>query len=149
MDVASEPVGYLVASDSGDRIHYLDWGGVGLPAVVLIHGLGSTAWSWTAVARRLAQLRRSFAMDLRGHGLSDAPTATGAYELEELATDVVAVAEGSGALEEGPVVLVGHGFGAIVAAVAAARLGERCTRLVLVDGGLADVGRATDPDIDE
>jgi pimeloyl-ACP methyl ester carboxylesterase len=145
----AEPIGYLVASDSGDRIHYLDWGGEGRPAVVLIHGLETTAWSWTAVARRLARQRRTFAMDLRGHGLSDAPTATGAYELDELATDVVAVAEGSGAVGDGPAVVVGHGFGAIVAAAAAARLGDRCSRLVLVDGGLADVGRATGQDIDE
>ena len=149
MEPPAEPIGYLVASDSGDRIHYLDWGGEGSPAVVLIHGLGSTAWSWTAVARRLARRRRTFAMDLRGHGLSDAPTATGAYDLDELATDAVAVAEGSGALGDGAAVLVGHGFGAIVAAAAAARLGDRCARLVLIDGGLVDVGRATGLDVDE
>jgi pimeloyl-ACP methyl ester carboxylesterase len=74
-------------------------------------------------------------MDLRGHGLSDAPTATGAYDIDELAGDVAAVADGSGALESGSVVLAGHGFGAVVAAAAAARLGDRCARLVLVDGG--------------
>ena len=74
-------------------------------------------------------------MDLRGHGLSDAPTE--AYEPELLAEDVVAVAEGSGLLGDPAdrVVLVGHGFGAIVAAWAATRLGERCAGLVLVDGG--------------
>jgi pimeloyl-ACP methyl ester carboxylesterase len=149
VEPAAEPIGYLVASDSGDRIHYLDWSGDGRPAVVLIHGLGSTAWSWTAVARRLSGQRRTYAMDLRGHGLSDAPTATGAYDLDELATDVVAVADGSGALDGGPAVLVGHGFGAMVGAAAAARLGDRCGRLVLVDGGLADVGTATGQDVDE
>jgi pimeloyl-ACP methyl ester carboxylesterase len=145
----AEPIGYLVASDSGDRIHYLDWGGEGRPAVVLIHGLGTTAWSWTAVARRLIRHRRTFAMDVRGHGLSDAPTATGAYALDELATDVVAVAEGSGALEGGSTVLVGHGFGAIVATAAAERLEDRCARLVLVDGGLADIGAATGQDVED
>lgn len=149
MQPPAEPIGYLVASDSGDRIYYLDWGGEGHPAVVLIHGLGSTAWSWTAVARRLARQRRTFAMDLRGHGLSDAPTATGAYELDELAADVVAVAEGSGALAGGPAVLVGHGFGAIVATAAAARLDKRCVGVVLVDGGLADIGQATGQDVEE
>src|SRR6185369_15008695 len=79
--------------------------------------------------------------------LSDAPTATGAYALDELSGDVAAVAEGSGALEDGSVVLVGHGFGAEVAA--AAGLGDRCVRLVLVDGGLADVAEATGQDVDE
>ena len=149
MEPPAEPIGYLVASDSGDRIHYLDWGGEGRPAVVLIHGLGSTAWSWTAVARRLSRQRRTFAMDLRGHGLSDAPTATGAYELDELASDVVAVAEGSGAFDGESPMIVGHGFGAIAAAAAAARLGDRCGGLVLVDGGLADIAKVTGQDVDE
>jgi pimeloyl-ACP methyl ester carboxylesterase len=143
-----EPIGYLVVSDSGDRIHYLDWGGEGSPGVVLVHGLGASAWAWTSPARRLARERRTVAMDLRGHGLSDAPTASGAYGLEELASDVVAVAEGAGAAGGG-VVLAGHGFGAIVTAAAAARLGGRCSRLVLVDGALADVGNATGQDVDE
>ena len=64
-------------------------------------------------------------MDLRGHGLSDAPTDDGAYDLDVLADDVVAVAEGSGLLDgrRCRVVLAGHGFGAIVAAWAAA---DRC-----------------------
>jgi pimeloyl-ACP methyl ester carboxylesterase len=145
----AEPIGYLVVSDSGDRIHYLDWGGDGTPGVVLVHGLGASAWAWTPVARRVARARRTAAMDLRGHGLSDAPTATGAYHLDELATDVVAVVEGSGVVGGEGVVLAGHGFGAIVAAAAAARLGTRCSRLVLVDGGLADVADATGQDVDE
>lgn len=150
VEAATEPIGYLVVSDSGDRIHYLDWGGAATPGVVLVHGLGASAWAWTAVARRLeAAGRRAVAMDLRGHGLSDAPTATGAYGLEELAADTVAVAEGSGALDGGSVVLAGHGFGAVVAAVAALRLGEACARLVLVDGGLADIGAATGQDVEE
>src|SRR5262245_36389474 len=79
VNAASEPNGYMVVSDSGDRIHFLDWGGERGPGIVLVHGLATSAWAWTAVARRLvgptAGARRTFAMDLRGHGLSDAPTA--------------------------------------------------------------------------
>jgi pimeloyl-ACP methyl ester carboxylesterase len=150
VDAATDPIGYMVVSDSGDRIHFLDWSGDRPPGIVLVHGLAASAWTWTAVARRLAWAgRRTFAMDLRGHGLSDAPTATGAYALDELASDVAAVAEGSGALADGRVVLVGHGFGAIVAAAGAARLGDRCSRLVLIDGGLADVAEATGQVVDE
>jgi pimeloyl-ACP methyl ester carboxylesterase len=146
----AEPIGYMVVSDSGDRIHFLDWGGERRPGIVLVHGLGASAWAWTAVARRLvAAGRRTIAMDLRGHGLSDAPTATGAYDLDELASDVAAVAEGSGALDGGSAVLAGHGFGAIVATAGAARLGASCARLVLVDGGLADLADATGQDVEE
>jgi len=157
----TQPGGFVVLVEPGDRIHFLDWGGTGEPGVVLIHGLAGSALAWAAVARRLVARRRVAAMDLRGHGLSDAPTDTGAYDLDVLASDVIAVAEGSGAFEgaidgetiepddAAAVVLAGHGFGAIVAAAAAARLGSRCARLVLIDGGLADVASASGQDVDE
>ncbi len=147
MNPSFEPAGFVVVADSGDRIHFLDWGGSGTPGVLLVHGLSNTAWSWAPVARRVAPERRVIAMDLRGHGLSDAPTGT--YELETLAADVVAVAEGSGALGADGVVLAGHGFGGIVVAWAAASLGKRCVRLVLVDGGWEDVAAASEMEPDE
>ena len=147
----AEPAGYVVLVEPGDRIHFLDWGGSGRPAGVLIHGLGQSGLVWVAVARRLSAVRQVVALDLRGHGLSDAPTETGAYDLAVLAGDAVAVGEGSGALAapDDQVVLVGHGFGAVVAAAAASRLGDRCARLVLIDGGLADVAQATGQDVEE
>jgi pimeloyl-ACP methyl ester carboxylesterase len=146
-DGAAEPDGFVVTVDPNDRIHFLDWGAppdagaAGRPGALLVHGLSSTAWSWLPVARRLRGARRTVAMDLRGHGLSDAPT-TG-YDPETLAEDALAVAEGSGLLSDGPVVLAGHGFGAIVAAWTAARLGSDCAGLVLVDGGWEDLAAST------
>ena len=149
MEPSLEPAGYVVEVRPGDRIHFLDWGGRGEPGVLLTHGLSNTAWSWAPVARRLVARRRVVAMDLRGHGLSDAPT--GAYRAGDLAADVVAAAEGSGILapEGGEVVLAGHGFGAIVAAWTAAELGRRCVRLVLVDGGWEDLAATSGMDVDE
>jgi pimeloyl-ACP methyl ester carboxylesterase len=92
-------------------------------------------------------------MDLRGHGLSDAPTDDGAYDLDVLAEDTVAVAEGSGlaagAGDDARVVLVGHGFGAIVAAAAADALGDRCAGLILVDGGWESLEATTGLDVEE
>lgn len=154
------PAGYVVTVDPGDRIHFLDWGGwptdpgstdPSIPGVLLIHGLAQTAWIWTPVARRLAAHGPTVAMDLRGHGLSDAPTDDGAYDLDVLAEDVVAVAEGSGLLADtgSRVVLAGHGFGAIVAAEGAAALGERCAGVVLVDGGWESMEPALGMDADE
>lgn len=146
----------MVTVDPGDRIHFLDWGGPPVggggsgPGVLLVHGLSQTAWVWAPVARRLAATTLTAAMDLRGHGLSDAPTEDGAYDLAILADDVVAAAEGSGVLGDGrAVVLVGHGFGGIVATVAAAGLGARCAGLVLVDGGWDTAEAATGLDADE
>jgi pimeloyl-ACP methyl ester carboxylesterase len=155
-DLAAEPDGFVVVVEPGDRIHFLDWGGGGGaggagggPGILLIHGLSNTAWSWTPVARRLRAVRRVVAMDLRGHGLSDAPTE--GYDQATFAGDVLAVAEGSGLLAAvgDRVVLAGHGFGAIVAAWAAAEMGERCAGLVLVDGGWESIEAASGIDVDE
>jgi pimeloyl-ACP methyl ester carboxylesterase len=183
-DPAAEPAGYLVAMDRGVRIHFLDWGGPALydgtaragaaprgagiparpgrsdvPGVLLIHGLARTAWSWSPVARLLRADARVAAMDLRGHGLSDAPT--DGYDPDQLAEDAIAVAEGAGLLAreddplaEGPpggrrFVVAGHGYGAIVAAWAANALGDRCSGLVLVDGGWTDLPAETEMTPDE
>jgi pimeloyl-ACP methyl ester carboxylesterase len=144
-DPAAEPAGFVVVVEPNDRIHFLDWGG---PAdgdagagVLLIHGLSGTAWVWAPVARRTCTAARTVALDLRGHGLSDAPT-TG-YDRETLAADAIAVAEGSGLTGDGRVVLAGHGFGAIVAAWTAVALGPRCAGVVLVDGGWEDLPAST------
>ncbi len=160
-DLAAVPDGFVVETAPGERIHFLDWGGPPTPGgngVLLIHGLGGTAWGWTAVARRLRRVAPTVALDLRGHGLSDAPTTE--YDPTTLAEDVVAVAEGSGLLDAravdtaaapsgaaragaGRVVLAGHGYGAIVATWAADLLGDRCAGLVLIDGGWQDVAEET------
>ena len=144
-DSAAEPEGFLVEIIPGERIHFLDWGGPESDAdgVLLVHGLSATAWSWAPVARRLRRVTRTVAVDLRGHGLSDAPTS--GYTAEQLGEDLVAVAEGAGLLA-GPtsrIVLAGHGYGGIVAAWAAERLGRRCAALVLVDGGWENLAAET------
>jgi pimeloyl-ACP methyl ester carboxylesterase len=165
-DPTAEPSGFVVLDDDGRRIHFLDWGGPdpylgsALPArsgptgVLLVHGIAQTAWLWSPVARRVRRDARVIAMDLLGHGLSDAPV--DGYDGASLAADVVAVAEGGRLLEGGEitegaptVVLAGHGFGAIVAARAAATLGARCAGLVLVDGGWERAEEATGLGLDE
>jgi len=158
-DLAAKPDGYVVLVAPQDRVHFLDWiapagsAGAQVPArgdgVLLIHGLAATAQAWTPVARRLCGARKVVAMDLRGHGLSDAPT--DGYDLATLGADAVAVVEGAGLLDEpgSHVVLAGHGFGAIVAAQAALALGDRCGALVLVDGGWEALAEASGQDAEE
>jgi len=156
-DASAEPDGFVVLVAPGDRIHFLDWGapgaeppGAAAPGVLLVHGLGSSALAWNPVARRLRSVMATVAMDLRGHGLSDAPTEDDAYDLDVLAEDAIAVAEGSGlaASPEQRIVLAGHGFGGIVAAAAASRLGPRCAGLALVDGGWSSLEATTGLDVE-
>jgi len=159
-DESLEPAGFTVEVDAAERIHFLDWGepdggvrsdpSTAFPGLIAIHGLAQTAWGWAPVARRLARERRVVAPDLRGHGLSDAPTH--GYDEATLAADVIAVAEGADLLGDpagGGPVLAGHGFGAIVAAWAARELGSGCRGLVLVDGGWEDVAASSGLAVDE
>jgi len=150
-----EPSGYVVLVDPTTRIHFLDWGappgatGSAAWPVLLIHGLAGTAWTWAPVARRLAGGRHVIALDLRGHGLSDAPT--DGYGPEDLVGDALAVAEGVDWLGKplDCIVVAGHGFGAMVAAGLARLLGQRCAGLVLVDGGWEEIGATTGLEPDE
>ncbi|GCE47857.1 pimeloyl-ACP methyl ester carboxylesterase [Thermosporothrix hazakensis] len=125
------------------RLHYLEWdssltaqtapGEIGESAednipLVLLHGLSATANTWQLVAQHLYHKHLVIAFDLRGHGLSEQPEA--GYDLVTVAEDVV---HGMAALGLGQVALVGHGWGARVALVLAARHPALVSHLVLVD----------------
>ena len=140
------PESMVVQLQTGKRIHYLDWPGPAAAAapLVLIHGLTRTAATWLPVGRRLAGTHAVVAPDLRGHGASDAPLK--GYDLASLALDVLTVAAGAGwgeAVDGPPVVVAGHGLGAMVA-VEMARLQPASVRaLLLVDGGWEEMVEAT------
>jgi pimeloyl-ACP methyl ester carboxylesterase len=142
-DPDAEPESMMVTGSDGTRLHYLDWPGPP-PPVVLIHGISQTGWSWAPMARRLASHARVLAVDLRGHGHTDA--ARKGYDLESLAWDVLTVmaAVGSGSEVDGPpAVVVGHGFGAMVAATMAVVQPGSIDGLALVDGGWEEIAEAT------
>ena len=147
-DLDAEPESLVVQMDTGERMHYLDWGAPSppheLPPLLLVHGLSQTAWAWAPIARRLRTAARVLSLDLRGHGLSESPRA--GYELESLAIDAltIAVANRWGRDVGGPPVAVaGHGFGAQVAATMAVLQPESVCGVALVDGGWEGVGEAT------
>ena len=146
------PDSLVVTTDTGDRIHYLDWGvprastppPAGLPPFVLIHGLSATAWTWAPVARRVARQTHVLAVDLRGHGLSDSPKS--GYDLESLAYDALTVLSANGygtAVDGPPAAVAGHGLGAMVAATMAAFEPTSIAAVALVDGGWDDLREAT------
>lgn len=100
------------------------------PEVVLVHGLGSTAEHWLPMARDLARDHRVVLTELPGHGLADMPrplTLAGAAAALDRA-----IAEQC----DGPVVLVGHSVGGLVAAAEALRSPGRVRALVLVETAL-------------
>ena len=103
--------------------------GEGSPAVVLGSGLASSNHDWGPVEERVSEFTQVCSYDRAGLGESDAtegvPTAqTASDSLHSLL---------SGAGIEGPVVLVGHSYGGLVAQLYAAQHPENTAALVLVD----------------
>lgn len=114
------------------RLHYLAWGPVTAPAVVVLHGGGQTAYSMEEVGADLGEAGyHAIVPDLRGHGDSDwSPDAE--YDPDDHATDVIALLDAHG-IERAT--LVGQSLGGLVAAAAAGLAPERADALVLVDIG--------------
>lgn len=108
-------------------LHHRDFGGGGGPPYVILHGMLGSSRNWTSVGRELAAGRRTFALDLRNHGLS--PHAD-SMTYEEMAGDVARWLDAR-ALAQAE--LVGHSMGGKVAMVLACRQPERVARLVVVD----------------
>ena len=129
-DHAPDPEGRtsrFVEAEDGTRLHALDWGGDGPPAL-LIHGARRTGRSWNAVARRLREDYRVIALDSRAHGDSgDPPTG---YRAVERAGDIAAVANG---LDLPPHFVIGHSLGGGSGALYAARNPGAVRGAVLVE----------------
>jgi pimeloyl-ACP methyl ester carboxylesterase len=87
--------------------------GEGTP-IVLVHGITESRRSWDPLVERLAASHDVLAVDLRGHGESDAE---GPYDVITMASDVHEVVEALGM--ERPL-LVGHSLGGTVVSAYAA-----------------------------
>lgn len=108
---AAEYTHRSVPSPAG-RIHLVEQG-TG-PLVLLVHGFPESWYSWRHQLPVLAAAGyRAVAVDVRGYGRSSKPAATDAYRMLDLVADNVAVVH---ALGEESAVVVGHDWGAVVAA---------------------------------
>jgi 3-oxoadipate enol-lactonase len=101
-------------------------------AVVFVHGLGGSSYSWWAqLAACESRGQRAVAYDQRGAGRSDKPP--GPYSVASWADDLVGLLD---LLEIDRATLIGHSVGCMIAEQAAARLGRRALGLVMIGGGL-------------
>jgi pimeloyl-ACP methyl ester carboxylesterase len=112
----------------GHSVRYLTAGSG--PALVLIHGITSSADTWRPAMTALARDHTVIAPDLLGHGASAKPR--GDYSLGAYASGVRDLLA---ALGHDRVTVVGHSLGGGVAMQFAYQFPERTERLVLVSSG--------------
>lgn len=123
----------ITTPNTGLDLHYRTWGKKGAPPLVLVHGLASTLRIWDFVAPILAESYFVAAYDQRGHALSAKPE--DGYNLPTMLADLVGFID---ALQMERPVVVGHSWGANLALAYAAANPEKCSAMVLVDGGILD-----------
>lgn len=115
------------ATVNGVRLHYVA-GGSGRPLVCL-PGWPQTWYSFHPVAQELARHYHVILVDIRGMGSSDKPT-TG-YDKKTMARDIYELVQHLGL---GPVSLMGHDIGGMVASSFAYNYPAATDRLIVLDG---------------
>ena len=124
----SDPVMKRAEGD-GIQIQLAAWEGEGQP-ILCVHGLTANCRCWDVMASSLTPENKIIAIDLRGRGLSDKPSA--GYSLQHHIKDILCVLDD---LKQERIVLMGHSLGAFISLAFAANFPERTEKIVLMDGG--------------
>jgi pimeloyl-ACP methyl ester carboxylesterase len=109
----------------GDATTLEQWGERG-PALLCVHGIGSSRKSWLRTAEALAPSYRIFAYDQRGHG--DSAAVTGPMTHGQSVRDLLTV---SRAIDGGVFALLGHSWGGAIVIESGRELA--CSRVISVD----------------
>ena len=123
-------------SVNGLDLHYLDWGNIGAPPVVCVHGYTSSAEPFNALARHFQDRFHIVAPDVRGHGES-AWSPDSAYQYRDQVADLAGLVDQLGLAR---FTLIGTSMGGIIAMAFAAAHAARLVGLVINDIG---------PDVEE
>jgi pimeloyl-ACP methyl ester carboxylesterase len=119
------------------QLHVRQSGPPDAPAVVLLHGFGSSLQTWDVWAKGLATTHRVVRIDLPGSGLSP-PDPAHDYRDERSLDMLMALMDSLGLQRTS---LVGHSMGGRIAWTFAAKFPERVDKLVLVaPDGFASFG---------
>lgn len=116
--------------NAGYSFPVTDGGPIDGEVVVLLHGFPQTGASWAQVCERLHRSGyRTLTFDQRGYAPTARPHGRRAYRMSALVSDVTALIAATGT---GPVHLVGHNWGAVVAWTTAAQHPELVRTLTAV-----------------
>lgn len=116
---------YAYGADA-TRIFYRAIGPDDGPPLLMLHGLGTDQLGWMLQRRAFSQRYRCILVDNRGSGRSDKPA--GAYRLEDMAHDAVAVLDHEGIASAH---VLGASMGGVLAQLMAAQHPDRVRSLVV------------------
>lgn len=123
-----------VFDTSGGEVFAREYGGRNDRLGVLLHGLGGSSDHWYDVALHMGGCARVLAIDIPGFGRSSPPR-DGDYSI---ASAAVALCEVIQQVRGGPVHLVGHSFGAVIAVDIAGAFPEMVDTLSLISPAMPD-----------
>ena len=128
----NESTATLKTADGLD-LHLRRWQADGVPhqwTFVIAHGLGEHGGRYRHLGEWFTPLGATvYSMDHRGHGLSGGPRGH-APSLDALLEDIDAVVKQARAESGGPVVLIGHSFGGLLAVAYALRYPDHIDKAV-------------------
>lgn len=130
MDAIRFPLRFTRRAGHGVTLHVVEAGPEDGPIVLLLHGFPEFWYGWRHQIEALAAAGyRVMAPDQRGYNLSDRPKGIAAYDLDRLAEDVIALADG---LNQAKLRVIGHDWGGIVAWWLATRHADRLERFAVL-----------------
>jgi len=134
-DISPSPRWALTVSPS-PTVRERGLGGEGIEGILLLHGFTGDGDAWRKHAPVLARHATVVAVDLIGHGRSDAPSDPARYDMARCVADLLVVLDHLGLSR---VAVLGYSMGARVALHLAAAAPDRVSALILESGspGLA------------
>ena len=131
------------------RLHVLCWSeNADRPPVILVAGTGFPALTWRVIAERLATEYVVYALDRRGHGLSDKlePMSTGSglgYDFADFAADLIGVMD---ALGLRGAYGIGHSAGGTDVLLAAGQRPDLFSRVMAMEPTIRDAALPESPE---
>ncbi|WP_299045508.1 alpha/beta fold hydrolase [uncultured Tateyamaria sp.] len=122
MDVQTQRLG-------GHDFTVRSWGNPDLPMILMLHGFPEYGGAWSGMATRLSDRFYCVAPDQRGYGASHAPDEVNAYATSRLVADMAALIA-----DRGPVIVMGHDWGASVAYGLAMFRPDLVSHLIIANG---------------
>ena len=122
------PVEQIITSVRGVKIGYSIMNKEESETMVFLHGFTGSSTTWEPIIKRLPITVRCIAVDLLGHGKTEAPQQTERYQMSEQVLDLHALFV---SLQVSDFTLVGYSMGGRIALAYALHYPEHVKRLVL------------------